>query len=185
MNSPRSLVILPLLAALAACGASEAPPAPSAAAPAEDAAPAATEDAAPAAKAEQAEAPALEAGKSWTLIEATDANLKSAAAEAGIFIEVQDERIVGYGGCNRFSVPLERGEGSSIKLAAVVASKRACASDALNAAEQTFLQTLGAAQSFELRDEGLYLRTSDGAELKFSAGRPGGSEEDVSEAKGA
>ena len=181
MNSPRSLLILPLIAALAGCGASEAPPAPSPAAPPQDAAPAAAEDAAPAAKAEQAEAAALEAGKSWTLIEASDDTLKSAAAEAGIFIEVQDERIVGYGGCNRFSVPLERGEGSSIKLAAVVASKRACASDALNAAEQTFLQTLGAAQSFEVRDEGLYLRTSDGAELKFSEGRPGGADDEASQ----
>jgi heat shock protein HslJ len=181
MNSPRSLLILPLIAALAACGASEAPPAPSPAAPATTEAPAAAADA----KAEQAEAPALEAGKSWTLIEATDANLKSAAAEAGIFIEVQDERIVGYGGCNRFSVPLERGEGSSIKLAAVVASKRACASDALNAAEQTFLQTLAAAQTFELRDDGLRLTTADGAELRFSAGRPEGSEGEASQAKGA
>jgi heat shock protein HslJ len=169
------------MAALAACGASEAPPSPNAAVPAQEAESMTTQSAAPAAKAEQAEAPALEAGKSWTLIEASDDTLKSVAAEAGIFIEVQEDRIVGYGGCNRFSVPLERGEGRSIKLAAVVASKRACASDALNTAEQTFLQTLGAAQSFEVRDEGLSLRTSDGAELKFSEGRPGGADDEASQ----
>lgn len=184
MNGPRSLLVLPLMAALVACGASETSPAPKAAAPVQDAAPMADEEAAPAAGGDQSDAPVLEAGKSWTLIEASDDMLKSAAAEAGIFIEVQAERIVGYGGCNRFSVPLERGEGSGIKLAAVVASKRACASDALNAAEQTFLQTLAAAQSFELSDESLVLRTADGAELKFSAGRPGGAEGDASQAEG-
>lgn len=184
MNRPRSLLVLPLVAALAACGAPEAPPSPNAAAPAQEAAPKAAEVAAQAALTEPSDGPELEAGKSWTLVEASDGTLKSVAAEAGIFIEVQDARIVGYGGCNRFSVPLQRGEGGSIKLAAVVASKRACASDALNAAEQTFLQTLGAAQGFELRDEELYLRTADGAELKFSAGRPGGAEGEASQAEG-
>ncbi|SDD07886.1 META domain-containing protein [Aquimonas voraii] len=179
MNSLRAVLLAPLLVALAACGFSETPSPSTAEAPA---------PAAPAADVVAAAAPAvaqvLEPGKSWALVEASDDTLMSAAAEAGIFIEVQDARIVGYGGCNRFSVPLQRGEGSSIKLEAVVASKRACASEALNTAEQTFLQTLGAAQSFELREEGLYLRTADGAELKFSAGRPGGVEGEASQAEG-
>lgn len=179
MNTPRALLLAPLLAALAACGASETP-LPGYAEPPAPAAPAADAMA----TAAPAVAQVLEAGKSWTLVDSSDDTLKSAAVEAGIFIEVQDARIVGYGGCNRFSVPLQRGEGGGLKLAAVVASKRACASDALNAAEQTFLQTLGAAQSFELRDEGLFLRTADGAELKFSAGRPGGAEGEASQAEG-
>lgn len=182
MNSPRAVLLAPLLAVLAACGASETPSSSTV----ETTAPAAsaTEAAPEPAAVEPEVAQALESGKSWALVEATDDTLRAAAVEAGIFIEVQDGRIVGYGGCNRFSVPLERGADSSISLGAVVASKRACGSDVLNAAEQTFLQTLGAAQSFELRDQALYLRSAGGAELKFSAGRPSGADGEASQAEG-
>ena len=176
------VLTLPLVTALAACGPAESPPAAShpdkaTAVPNEPAAP--TGAATPAALPQQ-----LEAGRSWTLAGASDAGLQSVAEAAGIFIEVQDGRLVGYAGCNRFSAPLTRGEGTDIQLGATVATKRACVSDALNAAEQRFLETLTAVRRFELSEQGLSLSTAEGASLSFTAGRPGGSEGEASQAEG-
>lgn len=128
----------------------------------------------------------LEAGQSWTLIDASDAGLKSAAAVAGIFIEVQDARVVGYAGCNRFSAALERGEGNALRIDAAVSTKRACAADALNIAEQAFLGALPAVQSFELSADRLRLRDAGtGVLLEFSPGRPDGGQGDASQSEGS
>jgi len=120
--------------------------------------------------AEPEPAPQFESGQSWTLRSASLASLSESAA--GIFIEVQDGRLVGYGGCNRFSVPMSRGEGGALKFDAVVASKRACGSDALNSAERDFLQSLAAVTAFDIEQGELQLRSADGASLNFSPGRP-------------
>lgn len=182
MKIRQIVLTLPLVTALAACGPAESPPAAS---DPDKATVVDTEPAAPTGAATPAALPQqLEAGRSWTLAGASDAGLQSVAEVAGIFIEVQEGRLVGYAGCNRFSAPLTRGEGTAIQLGAAVATKRACVSDALNAAEQRFLETLTAVRSFELNEQGLSLSTADGASLSFIAGRPGGSEGEASQAEG-
>lgn len=182
MKIRQIVLTLPLVTALAACGPAESPPAAS---DPDKATVVDTEPAAPTGAATPAALPQqLEAGRSWTLAGASDGSLQSVAEAAGIFIEVQDARLVGYAGCNRFSAPLTRGEGTAIQLGAAVATKRACVSDALNAAEQRFLETLTAVRRFELSEQGLSLSTADGASLSFTAGRPGGSEGEASQAEG-
>lgn len=183
MNTLRALIVIPFVAALTACGASEAPPVSSSGAGASSVA---SVQAAPAQPVAEAAVPqVLEAGRSWTLVEASDERLQSVAEASGIFIEVQDTRWVGYAGCNRFSVSMHHAEGNAIKLEAIVSTKRACVSDALNAAEQRFLQALADVQHYELSAAGLRLSTADGATLSFIPGRPGGNEEDASQAEGS
>lgn len=187
MNTRRTVFALPLVAALAACGPSEPPQSdapPVADAPVAPAASDAPEPAAGAAAAAAAVPQVLQAGQSWTLVDANDAGLKSVAEAAGIFIEVQDTRLVGYAGCNRFSAAMQRGKDSAITLEAPVASKRACMADALNAAEQSFLRALPAVQSFELSADRLRLQGADGLLLEFAPGRPGSADGDASQAEG-
>lgn len=186
MNTRRSLIALPLLAGLVACGQPAPPqqgattsPPPAAA----SSAPVGVPDSIPSVAAVPQ---VLEAGQSWTLIDARDAGLKSAAAAAGIFIEVQDVRVVGYAGCNRFSAPLQRGDGNAVQIDAAVATKRACAEDALNVAEQAFLGALPAVQSFELSVDRLRLRdASSDVVLEFSPGRPDGGQGEASQSEGS
>lgn len=185
MNSARPIIALSLLAGLAACGSQESAPSPE---PAPVTPPALSE---PVVAADPGVAPAavappqvLESERSWTLVDASDAGLKSVVASAGIFIEVQDARVVGYGGCNRFSAPLQRGEGSAITLESPMASKRACGSDAMNLAERSFFNALPSVQRFELDAERLRLHGADGLLLEFAPGRPGGADGEASQAEG-
>jgi heat shock protein HslJ len=115
-------------------------------------------------------------GESWRLIDASSPELRDNAVKAGIFLEVQDGRLVGYAGCNRFSAPMVlRGPGE-IGLGPVMASKRGCADDALNAAEQQFLAALQKIDTFKLSDGQLSFNHPDGTVLVFVEGRPDGIE---------
>lgn len=179
MNTRRTVFALPLVAALAACGPSEpqqsSVPPPATAASAANGAPVPAAAAVP---------QVLEVGQSWTLVDASDVGLKSVVDAAGIFIEVQDTRLVGYAGCNRFSAAMQRGKDSAITLEAPVASKRACMADALNVAEQAFLRSLPAVERFELSADRLRLQGADGLLLEFAPGRPGSADGDASQAEG-
>ncbi len=106
------------------------------------------------------------------------------AEAAGIFIEVQEARLVGYAGCNRFSAAMQRGKDTAITIEAPVASKRGCMADALNAAEQAFLGSLPAVQRFELSADRLLLQGAGGLRLEFAPGRPGSADGDASQAEG-
>jgi heat shock protein HslJ len=118
----------------------------------------------------------FEVGESWRLIDASSPELRDNAVKAGIFLEVQDGRLVGYAGCNRFSAPMVlRGPGE-IGLGPVMASKRGCADDALNAAEQQFLAALQKIDTFKLSDGQLSFNHPDGTVLVFVEGRPDGIE---------
>jgi heat shock protein HslJ len=117
----------------------------------------------------------LVAGESWSLSDASIEALRAKAADAGIFIEVQESRLVGYAGCNRFSASMQREGADGLRLEAPVASKRGCAEDALNAAERAFLDALPRLQRFRLADARLRLEGADGLWLEFVSGRPGAS----------
>lgn len=121
--------------------------------------------------------PELVVGESWTLSSASIEALQLKAAEAGIFIEVQDARLVGYAGCNRFSAPMRRDGIDGLSVEPPVASKRGCADDAMNTAERAFLDALPQLQRFEIVDGRLRLLGADGLSLEFVPGRPGAAQE--------
>ena len=169
----RSLLFAAFAAvALAGCGGDSTEPKPAPAAPAE--APAASADVA--APVVQQGPTTFEVGQSWRLIDASTPELRDNAVKAGIFLEVQDGRLVGYSGCNRFSAPMtDRGPGL-IGLGLALSSKRACAEDELNAAEQQFLAALQKIDTYAVADGKLSFNHPDGTRLVFAEGRPEGME---------
>ncbi|MCG6118306.1 MAG: META domain-containing protein [Aquimonas sp.] len=170
-----SRLLIPALALvlLAACGGrEEAPPASADQTPAVVAADAAEEI--DMAKAEPAEAPAapLAAGESWTLVGSGLPELVPVLAEGNIFIEVQESRVVGYAGCNRFSASMQQPAPGVLKIDAPMASKRACLSEERNAAEQALLFALPQISRQRMVEGRLRLQSADGLWLEFAAGRP-------------
>jgi heat shock protein HslJ len=121
--------------------------------------------------------PELVVGESWTLSAASIEALQAKAAEAGIFVEVQEARLVGYAGCNRFSAPMRREGLDGLSVEPPVASKRGCADEAMNAAERAFLDALPQLRRFEIADGRLLLLGADGLSLEFVPGRPGAAQE--------
>lgn len=122
------------------------------------------------------DAATFEVGQSWRLIDASTAELRDNAVKAGIFLEVQDGRLVGYSGCNRFSAAITARGPGAITLGPAMSSKRACVEDALNAAEQQFLAALQKVESYQLIDGELRFEHADGTRLVFVEGRPEGME---------
>lgn len=167
----RSLLFAALTAvALAGCSGDSTEPKP---APAADP---------PIATTEVAEPPTpqgpttFEVGQSWRLIDASTPELRDNAVKAGIFLEVQDGRLVGYSGCNRFSAPMtDRGPGL-FALGLALSTKRACAEDELNAAEQQFLAALQKVDTYTVANGQLSFDNPDGTRLVFAEGRPEGME---------
>lgn len=155
---------------LAACGSRDEAPAAAAHAPAVAAA---TEEA-DMSKTEPAEAPAapLVAGESWTLVGSGLPELVPVLSQGNIFIEVQETRVVGYAGCNRFSAALQQPEPGLLAIEAPMATKRACLSEEANTAEQALLFALPQISSQRMVEGRLRLQSADGLWLEFAAGRP-------------
>lgn len=125
-------------------------------------------------KSEAAETPSapLVAGASWTLVGSNLPELDPALAEGRIFIEVQESRVVGYAGCNRFSASMQQPEPGVLKIETPMASKRACLSEQANAAEQALLLALPRISSQRMLEGRLRLQSAEGLWLEFSPGRP-------------
>jgi heat shock protein HslJ len=164
----RLLISATALLLLSACGSREDAPAADVQAPA-----VATEETAMATTEPADVPPALLAvGESWTLVGSGLPELVPVLAEGRIFIEVQETRVVGYAGCNRFSAGLQQPEPGLITIEVPMATKRACLSEEANAAEQALLFALPQLSSQRMVEGRLRLQSADGLWLEFAAGRP-------------
>lgn len=104
-------------------------------------------------------------GTKWKLAAADRGPLASLAADSGITIAFEADRLSGNGGCNQYSGNYSI-EGATLKIGPVVATKRACVGSG-NDAERAWFAVLAQPVAHARADGTLVLRESDGAEYRF------------------
>jgi heat shock protein HslJ len=101
-----------------------------------------------------APAPVQLTGTSWRL---EDLAGQGVVAGMEATLEFPEPGIAtGDGTCNQFRGPV-RVTGGSISFGALISTKRACAEEAANAQETTYLAALGAAERWEIRENILFI----------------------------
>lgn len=169
--------LIPILLMLAACSSDE-PEAPVAleegavveAAPDRPLTERELQDRADAERARRHPSMAPQPGKRWHLVAANSEGLAETAGNARVTLETQAARLIGFGGCNRYSVELAE-ENGELKVGDVAATKRGCPG-ARGEIEAAFFSALRAAEGFREEGKQLVLRTRFGEELRFDSGAP-------------
>ena len=99
-------------------------------------------------------------GTSWTLVEGTGVTTPN---DVSLTLQLEDGRVSGSGGCNRFTSSYEE-EGNSISFGSVASTRMACP-DEIMSAERAYLAALGSAAWWSASGNELVLSDSSGEEL--------------------
>jgi heat shock protein HslJ len=81
-----------------------------------------------------------------------------------VFIQFNDGRVSGSGGCNRFSGSYEQDDGK-LRLSQMISTQMACTDDKVMQAEQHFLQMLDAVRQADATHRRLILKDGSGNAL--------------------
>ena len=111
-------------------------------------------------------APAKLEGTAWVLRELDGSAPLDGAAVTLVF---EEEQLRGSAGCNRFFGSYEV-DGKTLTIGALGSTKMACHDpEGVMNQEQRYLELLGTAERYEVRDGELRITTSGGATLVFAA----------------
>jgi heat shock protein HslJ len=104
-------------------------------------------------------------GTQWKLADVDSGPLATLAADSGVTLAFEAERLAGYGGCNQYSGSYSI-DGETLEVGPVIATKRGCIGTA-NDAEAAWFAVLAQPVGVAYADEALILRGSDGSVLRF------------------
>ena len=104
-------------------------------------------------------------GSKWKLASADRGPLAPLAADSGVTLAFEAERLAGYGGCNQYNGSYSI-DGEALKIGPVISTKRACLGPG-NEAEAAWFAFLAQPVAFAHEDGALILRGSDGTEFRL------------------
>jgi heat shock protein HslJ len=106
--------------------------------------------------------------KEWTLTEINNEKpLVSVNSKAHIEFSVEEKKLSGYSGCNRFSAPYELSDNNKIRIANILSTRRACLD---NDIEGKLFESLKNTESYCIESNTLILKDKTGRCIaKFQA----------------